>query len=155
MLTVQGRRSKKLESDSKVLIDDTVTKDTPKKIEDVFDEMCPIYMAYGMTYDQYWNCNPEEYIAYREYNRICRKRRNEDAWLQGLYVFDAITTAISNIHLDNKSHKLNRYRAEPYDIFAENKTDEEKKADVKKAKQKVIDQLNSWKARWEASKGQK
>jgi len=110
-------------------------------------------MAYGMTYQEYWNCEPERYFVYRELHKLDIKRRNEELWLQGLYNFEAISTALSNIHLDNKQHKVNKYRSEPYDLFA--KPEEKSEAEVEKAKQKVIDQLNAWKARWEASKASK
>lgn len=112
--------------------------------------MCPVYMAYGMTYDEFWHCDPKMYIAYREAHKLDIKRRNEEMWLQGLYNFEAFSTALSNIHFDNKSHKVHRYREEPFDIFK--KPEIESKNEAERAKQKVIDQLNAFKARWDTQK---
>ena len=107
-------------------------------------------MAYGMTYDEFWNCNPERYIAYRKVHELDIKRRNEELWLQGLYNFTAISTALSNIHLDGKKHKVNKYLEKPIDLFE--KTEYEKEREAEQARQKVIDQLNRFKQAWEMRK---
>ena len=107
-------------------------------------------MACGMTYDEFWNCNPERYIAYRKAHELDIKRRNEEMWLQGLYNFTAFSTALSNIHLDGKQHKPNKYLEKPIELFE--KTEEEKKIEAEKAKQKVIAQLNQFKEQWEKRK---
>ena len=124
-------------------------------MSEIFEELCPVYMFYGMTYDEFWTCEPQRYIAYKEVHRLGIKRRNEELWLQGLYNFRAISTALSNIHLDGKSHQINKYMEEPFDLFANNRTEKEEQQEKEKAKQKVIDQLNAFKARWEAKKGKR
>lgn len=114
---------------------------------EVFDSLCPVYMAYGMSYHDFWNCDPKMYIAYREAHKLDIKRRNEEMWLQGLYNFEAFSKAISNIHLDNKSHKINKYRDKPFEMFE--KTEAEKRAEKVNAKQKVIDYFNRLKSAWD------
>lgn len=152
MLDVQGRgRRKKLPSDSRVISDDTVTPQRLKTAVEVFDESCPIYMAYGMTYDEFWHCDPLMYIMYRDAYKLERRRRNEDMWLQGFYNFEAISTAISNI----LGKKVTKYRDKPLELYGQ--TEAEKEDEVEKAKQKVIAQLNAYMARWqkEQAKGKK
>ena len=114
---------------------------------DVFEEVCPVYMAYGMTYDEFWNGNPKMVIAYRKAHELDIKRRNEEMWLQGLYNFKAFSTALSNLHFDGKSHKANRYLEKPIDLFE--KTEEEKQTEAEIAKQKVIDSLNRFKEQFD------
>ncbi len=117
---------------------------------EVFEGLCPIYMAYGMTYDEFWYGNPERYIAYRKAHELDIRRRNEEMWLQGLYNFSAFSTALSNIHFDGKQHQPNKYLEKPIELFE--KTEEEKKIEAEKAKQKVIAQLNHFKEQWEKRK---
>ena len=144
MLDAQGRgRRKKLPSDSRVIEDDTVTPKKSKTIVEILDESCPIYMAYGMTYDEYWHRDPLMYIMYRDAYKLERRRRNEDMWLQGFYNFEAVSTAISNIF----GKKVTKYRDKPLEIFGQ--TEAEKEDEVERAKQKVIAQLNAFMARWE------
>lgn len=71
------------------------------------------------------------------------KAQNEALWLQGFYNYSAISTALSNIHFDGKSHKINKYMEKPIELFE--KTEAEKKQEAERAKQKVIDTLNKWK----------
>ena len=57
---------------------------------EIFNKSFPYYLAIGMTYDQYWNedCTLVKY--YRQADRIKRERKNQDAWLQGMYIYDAM-----------------------------------------------------------------
>lgn len=103
-----------------------------------------------MTYELYWNSDPLIAKAYKEAYLLKCKADNEKLWLQGLYNFNAISTALSNIHLDGKSHKPNLYLEQPIDIFE--KTEEEKTKEAEKAKQKVIAQFSRLKEMWDARK---
>ena len=101
-----------------------------------------------MPYDLYWNGNPKAVVTYRKYHELDVKRRNEELWLQGLYNFEAVSTALSNMHFDGKRHKPNTYREKPIELFE--KTKEEKARQAEIDRQKVIDSLNRFKARWDA-----
>ena len=96
-------------------------------------------MAFGMSYNDYWYGNPKMVVAYRKAHELDIKRRNEEMWLQGLYNFTAFSTALINMHFDSKPHKVNKYLEKPFDLFE--KTEEEKKQEAERARQKVIDSL--------------
>lgn len=117
---------------------------------DIFEELCPVYMAYGMSYNDYWFGNPKMVVAYRKAHELDIKRRNEEMWLQGFYNFTAFSTALSNIHFDNKPHKVNKYLEKPFDLFE--KTEEEKKQEAEKARQKIIDSLKRLEAMYNRNK---
>lgn len=53
-------------------------------------------MALGMSYDEYWNCKPTRYKAYRKAHELKNEQRNQEMWLQGFYVYKAIETALHN-----------------------------------------------------------
>jgi hypothetical protein len=51
----------------------------------------------GMSYEQYWEQSPYLVVAYRKAYRLRRETENEQAWLQGLYVFDAFAVVMANV----------------------------------------------------------
>lgn len=70
----------------------------------------------GMTYEQYWEQSPYLAVAYRKAYRLRREADNEQAWLQGLYVFDAFAVCLANAFAKRGSKKQN-YIEKPIDIF--------------------------------------
>lgn len=70
----------------------------------------------GMTPTQYWEESPCLVVAYRKAYRLRREADNEQAWLQGLYVFDAFAVCLANAFAKRGSKKQN-YIDKPIDIF--------------------------------------
>ena len=79
----------------------------------------------GMSWEQYWDESSFLAVAYREAYRLKRKVENEQAWLQGLYFYDAISVCLANAFAKRGS-KQREYMDRPIDIFQ--LTEEEKKA---------------------------
>ena len=78
----------------------------------------------GMTYEQYWDGPPSLAVAYRRAYRLKRELDNEQAWLQGLYMFDAFGVALANA-FSKRGYKPQNYLERPIDIFP--LTEKEKK----------------------------
>ena len=70
----------------------------------------------GMTYEQYWEQSPYLAVVYRRAYRLKRETENEQAWLQGLYVFDAFAVCLANAFAKRGSKKQN-YIEKPIDIY--------------------------------------
>lgn len=70
----------------------------------------------GMTEEQYWDRSPQLAVAYRDAYRLQRKLQNEQAWLQGLYVFDAFAVVLANAFSKRGARKQN-YLDKPIDIL--------------------------------------
>lgn len=98
----------------------------------LFDEMCPIYMSFGMTYDQYWFGDPWLTKYYREAYELKVKHDDEGYWRQGMYVYEALCEVSPILHPFSKSTKPLPYAERPYSAI---KTDEELSA--KETKQKA------------------
>ena len=73
-------------------------------------------MVMGMTYEQFWEQSPRLAIAYRDAYRLKRETENEQAWLQGLYVFDAFAVCMANA-FSKPGTKKQKYIERPIDIF--------------------------------------
>ena len=78
-----------------------------------------------MSADEYWHGSPELTQAYRKAYRIRKEERNYELWLQGLYFYNALNVALSNI-LDPKSKA--QYVSEPIKIFPPTKEELEEQA---------------------------
>lgn len=70
----------------------------------------------GMAYEQYWDMSPYLVIAYRKAYKLKREIANEQAWLQGLYVYDAFAVCMANAFAKRGAKKEN-YLEKPVDIF--------------------------------------
>lgn len=70
----------------------------------------------GMTYEQYWEQSPYLAVAYRKAYRLKREADNEQAWLQGVYVYDAFAVCLANAFAKRGSKKQT-YIEKPIDIF--------------------------------------
>lgn len=108
--------------------------------------MFPYYLSIGMSADQFWLDDPWLAKAYREMNDLNRQRRSEEMWLQGLYVFNAISTALSNLHFDGKHHKPNKYMEEPIRVTP--LTEYEKEAKAEAERRKAIAYFDDLAKRW-------
>lgn len=103
-----------------------------------------------MTADEYWNGDPMLAIAYREAHELKIRARNQELWLQGLYNFNAFSTALSNLHFDSKPHKANKYLEKPIDLYGD--LEREHKEEVRKARETIIERLNRIKSAWDKGK---
>jgi hypothetical protein len=87
-----------------------------KTFTEYFNELFPAYLAMGMTWTQFWIDEPELAVAYRKAEMIRKRRRNEELWLQGIYVAEALKATVCNMF--NKGQK-NQYPDEPLPITAD------------------------------------
>lgn len=56
-----------------------------------FYQQLPFYLSIGMTPEQYWDEDCTLVVAYRQAYELKRKERNNDLWLQGLYILSSRT----------------------------------------------------------------
>lgn len=87
-----------------------------KSFTEYFDELFPAYLAMGMTWTQFWIDEPELTVAYRKAEMIRKRRRNEELWLEGVYMAEALRSTVGNMF--SKGNK-NQYPAEPFPITAD------------------------------------
>ena len=97
---------------------------TPDTCREIFDKAFPSYLAMGMTYDEFYNKDHTLTIAYRKAFELKRKQDNEDRWLQGAYVYEAITRVAPLLVPFAKHPKAEPYLDKPYPLYNDNKADE-------------------------------
>lgn len=69
----------------------------------LFEKMCPIYMSYGMSYDEYWYESPYRVKFYREAYELKQKQKDEQMWVQGMYIYEALCEVSPVLHAFSKS----------------------------------------------------
>ena len=75
-------------------------------------------MSIGMSYDEFWNGDVSMVKAYRKAYELREKRRNQELWLQGMYVYEALCDAspLFRFTMKKGAIKPEPYVKEPYPI---------------------------------------
>jgi hypothetical protein len=120
---------------------DFLTESNPtqeKTYTEIFEESFPFCLAIGMSSAEYWvgDCSLTRY--YRKAYKLKQEEINNNAWLQGLYIYDAVTTALHNA-LRGKNTKAREYAKQPY-----NYEKNEEKSEYEKAKEVEIEQQKAY-----------
>jgi hypothetical protein len=68
----------------------------PSSAAHELEKAFPYYLSIGMTYDQYWHGDVMLVYDYNEAEMLRRERRNQEMWLQGLYIYRATGAAIGS-----------------------------------------------------------
>lgn len=103
-------------------------------------------MLWGMSADDYWNGDPKLVLAYQRLHELRIQQRNEEMWLQGIYVYKALESVVGNA-LSKKGAPPIKYFEEPLPILQDESA--KRKAEEKAVKRLEAD-LNAWAARWKA-----
>ena len=115
----------------------------------------PMYLAFGMTPEEYWNGPPELASAYRRKYMLEREIANENMWLQGLYFEAALQDVLSSL-LEKKGAKhKSMYPEKPLRItpYTEEELIAKRTEEAKKAREHAIAQFNAMKAAWDKKNG--
>lgn len=106
----------------------------------MFDEAFPFYLSIGMTYEQYWEGDSWLVKDYRKAYEYRRDEMNWQAWLQGMYIYEAIADIAPILHpFAKKGTRARKYAEKPYEFKKpEKKTSVPDKDKVAKAKSDQI-----------------
>ena len=90
-----------------------------------------------MTPEQYWDGDPMLAKYYRKADELRRQRKNQELWLQGMYIYEALCD-VSPIYnaFAKKGTKPRPYADRPYSI-TENERKDEKKIREEKEREKA------------------
>lgn len=104
------------------------------------DQICPYYMSWGMTWDEFWHESLDRLQAYWQANQFSIERRNQELWLQGLYIRSAVASC-----LDKKF----KYPEKPQRITE--MTEDEQVAENRRKIDHMRAVLEEHKRRWDAN----
>lgn len=101
---------------------------------EIFENVFPYYLAIGMSYDEFWFCEPSRVIAYRRADEIKKRRMNEQLWLNGIYMSEALASTVGSMFSKQKYY----YPSEPKPI-----TMDEIKARQEREQKAKMDQIKA------------
>lgn len=120
---------------------------TPVSMSEQFYEHLPYYLSIGMTYDQFWNDDCMLIRYYRKAHQMKQKRRNQELWLQGAYIYEVLTDVAPVLHaFAKRGTKATPYLAEPFALTNE-EVKERKERDAKLKYDKHRAKLAAWAAK--------
>ena len=80
-----------------------------------FYELFPYYLSIGMTPEQYWDGDCTLVKYYRKAEELRNEKRNQELWLQGMYIYEAICDVSPILHaFAKKGAKPHPYPSKPY-----------------------------------------
>ena len=104
-----------------------------------------------MTYEQFWLDRPELTVAYRKADGIRKRRVNEELWLNGIYMAEAIASTVGNMFSKGSKHT---YPSEPKPITLDElreRQEREQKAKMEQIKARFTAKALSLNAKKEAN----
>ena len=120
-----------------LLVEKTPTHQTT--YTEIFEESFPFYLTIGMSYAEYWEGDPKLARYYRKAYRIRQEEINNNAWLQGMYIYDAVSTALHNALRGMGKNKppIKDYAKRPYEFRNKVKSEAEKARDIEIEQEKA------------------
>ena len=103
------------------------------------DQLCPFAMSWGMSWREFWFESLDRLHDYWQANQFSIERRNQELWLQGLYIRSAVASCMDSKH---------KYPDKPHRITP--MTEAEQDAENKRKVEQMREQLNEIKRRWDA-----
>lgn len=82
---------------------------TPQDIINYLYELFAYALSIGMNYEQYWYDDPMLINSYIKAEEIRQVKKNNELWLQGLYVYIAIGDLVPVLNPFSKDHKAKKY----------------------------------------------
>ena len=114
-----------------------LTQTTQSKTHtEIFEECFPFYLAIGMSSAEYWEGDPSLTRYFRKAYEMKQEENNHNAWLQGLYIYDAVSTALHNA-LRGKNSTAKEYAKQPYNFRNKEKSEAEKAKEVQVEQEKA------------------
>lgn len=118
----------------------------------LFERACPIYMSYGMSYHDFWYGDAAIVVFYRESNKLKLQQQDENNWMIGMYVYEAILDCSPVLHAFSKrGTKPLPYAEKPYlmdklgdNLKTKQQLEREKEQEAENERLKFLIQMNNW-----------
>ena len=98
-----------------------------------FQEVFPYYLSIGMTAEQFWDDDSTLVKYYRKADELRNERMNQELWLQGMYIYEALCDVSPIFHaMAKKGTKPHPYPDKPYSI-----TEKQRKRELEERERNV------------------
>lgn len=114
----------------------------PPTLGETFLNLCPKYMAMGMTYDEFWHSNTLHHYCVRKAWEEKKHYRNWEMWMQGAYIYESLLK-VSPVLKPFVKGKVEpgKYPEEPYPL-SEKEAREREEMRRRERMERFVAQLN-------------
>lgn len=119
---------------------------------EIFEKHLPYYLSIGMTWEDFWQGDAEKAKFFRAADKIRRRRKNEEMWLQGRYIYEAVGALAPIIRFSTKPQKPLPYPAEPFPVDKETARAAQNKRDKQEAEENIA-AVKSFMQKFNATRG--
>ena len=102
-----------------------VGESQPTSLKDYFDELCAYALSIGMSFQEFWEDSVDKLIYYHKAEQFRIRKKNEELWLMGLYVYNAVGNLAPILNMGVKDHKAKPYMKQPIPITEEERIEQE------------------------------
>ena len=107
---------------------------------EIFENALPNYIYMGMTPEQFWNGESTLVVAYRKAFEMKQEADNQRLWLQGSYVYEAITRVAPILHpFAKKGTKAIPYLEKPYPLNKHKDESKPEDPEIKRGQVKALE----------------
>ena len=101
-----------------------IVESSPVSFSEQFKKAFPFYLAIGMTASQFWDedCLLAKY--YREAYTLKQEMQNQQSWLNGFYVYSAVSAVVGSAISTKKSTDF-KYPEKPIEFKPEKESNKE------------------------------
>lgn len=85
------------------------------------DKLFEFGLFLGMSYDDYWNKEPELFLRYYNAEKLKQQKKNNEMWLQGAYIYNAVGSLYPIFNPFSKEKKARPYMSSPIPLTEEEK----------------------------------
>ena len=98
--------------------------DKTTSLKEYFDELFVYALSIGMSYEQYWYEDTDLLNAYIKAEQIRQKKRNNEMWLQGAYIYNAVGSLAPILNGMVKNPKAQPYMQSPIPLTEEDRIEQ-------------------------------
>lgn len=124
-------------------------EDNPKvesiSYTEYFEKACPVFMLYGLSYEDFWYGDPFKAKYQMEVYKLRLKEKDEIMWEQGMYIYEAILQCSPILHPFSKAQKPLPYTEMPHlSQLDVEQSEKEKQQEIENERLKAQIWINNW-----------
>lgn len=116
---------------------------SPLTYTEIFEKVFPFYLSIGMTPELFWDGDCGLVKFYREAHELKKEQRNQELWMQGLYIYEAIANLSPMLKPFVKNTKPRPYPDKPYPL-TKSGMEERQEEEQQVAKKAQFDKMKQW-----------
>lgn len=128
--------------------EELVKESSPKTYSEIFHKAFPMYLALGMTYDEFWHGEACLARHYRQAHVLKLEIADTNNWRLGAYFAEAMSVVLYNGFKDKRKKPI-EYSKKPYGL----KTKENTEKQIENEKLKLMFNFRQAERAWKKQKG--